>query len=113
MQIDISQLISKRGFFLYKDFLTSIETTEVANIYKKLSNSDNKNYPVKVLDLNVMPDSIYNKLDSIKAQCFPLIKSEITNAAFFSVNTDDLHNSIKIMNLIILQEIIIITSTFI
>lgn len=37
MQTDISQLISKRGFFLYKDFLTSNETTEVANIYKKLS----------------------------------------------------------------------------
>ena len=95
MQHDISTIVASRGFFLYRKFLTSEETSTISNTYSALSISENKNYPVKVLDLQQMPKSVYNKLSIIKNKCFPNIQSEITNAAFFSVNTSDLSNSIN------------------
>jgi hypothetical protein len=95
MRNDISSIVASRGFFLYRNFLTSEETSAISNIYNSLSISENKNYPVKVLDLQQLPKSAYKKLSTVKNECFPNIQSEITNAAFFSVNTSDLSNSIN------------------
>jgi len=92
---ELSLIIATRGFHHFKNFLSKNETSEILEIYQSLKNSDNKNYPVKVLAINQMPKSVFAKLDLVKDNCFPTIKSEITNAAFFSIDTLDLVNSIN------------------
>ena len=92
---NLSTIIANRGFYHFKNFLSQSETSYISQLFNSLKISDNKNYPIKVLAINQLPKSVFTKLDLIRANCFPNIQCEITNAAFFSVNTLDLDNSIN------------------
>jgi len=95
MQKKLSNDIQERGFFIQKKFLNTNEINLLHNHYLSSDLSDNKNYPVRTLDLAKIPIDVLDRINKLKCDCFPKINSDITNAVFFSITTSDLQNSIN------------------
>lgn len=95
MEQTIRDCIRQKGFFLYQKFANQDEAGALLDLYRLADPSDNKNYPIRTLELSKIPCEIFARINKLKGYCFPEINSEITNAVFFSIKTSDLQNSIN------------------
>jgi hypothetical protein len=95
LEQNIRDCIQEKGFFLYQNFADHNETGALLDLYQNAEQSDNKNYPIRTLELSKIPREIFTRINTLKEYCFSGISSEITNAVFFSIKTSDLQNSIN------------------
>ncbi len=92
--MSIQSLIETRGYVFQEQFLDEREIASLRAEFNTAS-ADNKNYPIRELDLMKVDDSIMEKVDRLRRLCFPSHELMPIGAVFFRIDRANLTQSVN------------------
>lgn len=92
--MSIQSLIETRGYVFQEQFLDEREIASLRADFNSAS-ADNKNYPIRELDLKNLPPSVAEKLSMLARLCFPAHDLMLIGGAYFRIDRSNLQQSVN------------------